>query len=146
MNRETHYWVVVAARDHASSGIAQGIVQANHGKEAPLRRMHPGDSLLIYAPKQTFGENAPLQQFIAIGTVADEPVYQVAVSDDFQPFRRRVTYEKNAVGTPVQPLIEQLSFIQNKTSWGYAFRSGCFAISKADFDLIRSLMTSHDYV
>lgn len=145
MNRETHYWVVVAARDHANSGITQGIVQANHGKEAPLRRMQPGDGVLIYAPRQTFGGNAPLQQFIAIGTVADEPVYQAAVADDFHPFRRRVTYEESVTGTPIQPLIEQLSFIQNKVSWGYSFRAGCFAIPKADFDLIRSAMTNHDH-
>lgn len=145
MNRETHYWVVVAARDHASSGIAQGIVQANHGKEAPLRRMHPGDGILIYAPKQTFGGKEPLQQFIAVGTVADEPVYQIAVSDDFHPFRRRVTYEESVIGTPIQPLIEQLSFIQNKASWGYSFRFGCFAIPEADFDLIRSALTNRDH-
>jgi hypothetical protein len=145
MSRKTHYWVVVAAGDHASSGIKQGIVQANHGKEAPLRRMHPGDSLLIYAPKLIVGGNAPLQQFIAIGTVADEPVYQVAASDDFHPFRRRVMYEESVTGTPVQPLIEQLDFIQNKVSWGYAFRLGCFAISEADFNLIRSSMTNQDH-
>lgn len=141
MNRETQYWVVVAAHDHASSGIGQGIVQANHGREAPLRRMQPGDGVLFYAPRQTFGGKEPLQQFIAVGTVADEPVYQVAVTDDFHPFRRRVTYDKSAAETPIRPLIEQLSFIRNKASWGYSFRSGCFAIPKADFDLICSAMT-----
>lgn len=146
MNRETHYWVVVAVRDHARSGIEQGIVQANHGKEAPLRRMQPGDGVLIYAPKQTFGEKEPLQQFIAIGTVADEPVYQITVTDDFHPFRRRVTYDESVIATPIQPLIEPLSFIQNKASWGYSFRFGCFAIPKADFDLIRSAMTNPSHV
>lgn len=145
MNRETQYWVVVAARDHARSGIEQGIVQANHGKEAPLRRMQPGDGLLVYAPKVAFGGKEPLQRFIAVGTVADEPVYQVMVADDFQPFRRRVVYEESVAETPIQPLIEQLSFIQNKASCGYAFRFGCFAIPKADFDLIRSAMINHSH-
>jgi hypothetical protein len=144
MNQATHYWVVVATRDHATSSIELGIVQAGHGKDAPLRRMHPGDSVLIYAPRQTFGDKAPLQQFIAVGTVADEPVYQVTVADDFHPFRRRVVYE-SAVETPIQPLIAQLSFIQNKASWSYAFRFGCFAIPKADFNLIHSAMTTRSY-
>ena len=50
-----HYWVAVASRDHALRGVAEGIVQANHGKPGPVRRMQPGDGLLIYALKLVFG-------------------------------------------------------------------------------------------
>lgn len=38
---ETQYWVVTASSDHAAHGRTQGIVQACHGKVAPLRRMKP---------------------------------------------------------------------------------------------------------
>ena len=32
------HWVVTASADHAARGWAEGIVQANHGKNNPLRR------------------------------------------------------------------------------------------------------------
>ena len=143
MNNQ-QYWIVVASRDHALSGVEQGIVQANHGKQAPLKRMHPGDRILLYAPKQAFGGNEPLQQFVGLGTVADGEVFQADVSPDFQPFRRRATYQP-VTETPIQPLIEQLDFIKNKKSWGYPFRVGCFTIGQSDFALIETaLLTTND--
>jgi len=139
---EQHYWVAVAARNHILSGVEQGIVQANHGKAAPLRRMKPGDRILLYAPKLVYGGAEPCQRFVAAGTIADDAVYQTAVATDFQPYRRSVIYESIAE-TPIQPLIEQLSFIQDKKRWGYRFRFGLFAIPQADFEQIHSKMTSN---
>lgn len=139
------YWVVVAARDHALSGVQQGILQANHGKAAPLRRMQPGDGVVLYAPKLAYGAPAPCQRFVALGIVADEPIYQANVSEDFQPFRRKAVYEA-IVETPIQPLIEPLHFIANKAQWGYPFRFGCVEIPPQDFELIRANMlpSAHD--
>lgn len=133
------YWVVVASRDHALSGVAQEIVQANHGKEAPLKRMQPGDRILLYAPKRAYSGKEPLQQFVGLGTVADGEVFQADVSPDFRPFRRRATYEP-VTETPIQPLIDQLTFIKNKKSWGYPFRFGCFTIEQPDFALIETTL------
>lgn len=36
----TRYWIAVASAEHARRGKA-GFMQVNHGKEAPLRRVHP---------------------------------------------------------------------------------------------------------
>jgi len=139
------FWVVVAARYHALSGVQQGIVQANHGKAAPLRRMQPGDGVVLYAPKLVYGAPAPCQRFVALGVVADEPVYQAVVGEDFHPFRRKAMYEA-VVEIPIQPLLESLCFIANKAQWGYPFRFGCVEIPQQDFDLIRThmLTSAHD--
>lgn len=137
---EAHYWVVVASRDHALHGVEQGIVQANHGKPGPLRRMQPGDGVIMYAPKSIYGQTEPCQRFVALGEVSEGPVFQAEVSPDFQPFRRRVSYH-SVTETPIQPLLEQLTFIRDKARWGYSFRFGCFSIPAADFALIRSAMT-----
>ena len=45
---------------------------------------------------------------------------------------------------PIQPLIDQLSFIKNKKSWGYPFRFGCFTIEKSDFELIENALLATD--
>ena len=143
MNGQQQYWVVVASRDHALAGVQQGIVQANHGKLAPLKRMQPGDRILLYAPKRAFGSQEPYQRFIALGTVAEGDVYQADVSSDFQPFRRKATYEP-VTEVPIQSLIEQLAFIKNKKSWGYPFRFGCFTIEHPDFELIENALLAAD--
>lgn len=137
---QPNYWVVVASRDHALNGVEQGIVQANHGKPGPLRRMQPGDGVVIYAPKRMYGQAEPYQRFIALGEVNQGPVFQAEVGADFRPFRRHVSYQP-IKETPIQPLLEQLTFIQNKAHWGAKFRLGCFSIPAADFALIQSAMT-----
>lgn len=42
--------------------------------------------------------------------------------------------------TPIRPLINDLSFIKNKQSWGFMFRFGMFEIPKTDFELIKNAM------
>ena len=134
-------WVLVASRDHILSGVAQGIAQANHGQPGLLHRLQPGDRVVLYAPKLVHGQPAPCQCFVALGEVGPEPVFQEQVTPDFAPFRRRVRYQP-VTEVPIQPLLAQLSFITDKAHWGYRFRSGCFAISAADFTLIQAAMTA----
>ncbi len=136
---ETHYWVIVASKNHVMNGVGWGIAQANHGKAAPLKRMNVGDGVLYYSPKLEFEGNEKLQAFTAIGEVTGETVYQFDMGGGFVPYRRDVKY-RDCVDAPIQPLIPALTFIENKTSWGYLFRFGFFEIPKVDFDLITSQM------
>ena len=48
------HWIAVASAEHARRGKA-GFMQVNHGKAAPLRRVHPGDGVAYYSPPETFG-------------------------------------------------------------------------------------------
>jgi predicted RNA-binding protein len=133
------YWIVVVSKDHIARGVEGGFMQANHGKEAPLKRMDVGDGVIFYSPKKTYGGNEVLQAFTAIGEVADDKIYQHKMADDFIPYRRNINYFK-CQETPIAPLINELDFIENKTSWGYKFRFGFFEIPERDYKLIRSAM------
>ena len=135
------YWIVVVSKDHIDCGISGGFMQANHGKQGPLKRMSVGDWVLCYSPKKTYSGNESHQAFTAIGQVADDKIYQHKMADDFVPYRRNMNYYK-CTETPIAPLIEQLDFIKNKSSWGYQFRFGFFEIPALDFELIRSKMMS----
>ena len=135
---------MVASGDHLLQGIAQGIVQANHGKPDPLRRMQPGHGIVLYAPKLIYGQTSPCQRLVGLGEISDEPVFQVRVSPDFAPFRRSVRYQ-SVTEIPIQPLLAHLTFVQNKERWGYRFRFGCFAIPAVDFALIRATMTADQH-
>jgi hypothetical protein len=62
-------WVIVASRDHARRGLADGFIMANHGKRAPLTRMRPGDGVMIYSPTTTYPKGTPLRAITIVGTV-----------------------------------------------------------------------------
>jgi hypothetical protein len=139
MKNVEQYWVVVASKDHVMRGVSGEFMQVNHGKEAPLKRMHPDDWVLFYSPKQSLEGTEKCQSFTAIGQVRDEPIYQVALPGDFAPFRRNVRFQTGK-DVSILPLIDELGFIRNKKSWGYTFRFGFFEIDRQDFELIRNHM------
>ena len=133
------YWIVVVSKDHISRGVSGGFMQANHGKQTPLKRLTTNDWVIFYSPKLTYSGNEPCQAFTAIGQVADDKIYQHKMSDDFVPYRRNIKYYE-CKEAPIVPLIENLNFIQNKSSWGYPFRFGFFEIQQHDFELIKTQM------
>jgi len=136
---DTKYWILVASKNHVMRGVEGRFCQANHGKEAPLRRMKQEDWIIFYSPKETFEGNSPLRKFTAMGKIKDDCVYQVEIDTDFHPFRRNVEFL--AVNeTSIEPLISELSFIKNKKSWGYVFKFGLVQIPRQDFLAIASRM------
>ncbi|MBN2501415.1 MAG: EVE domain-containing protein [Anaerolineales bacterium] len=133
------YWIIVASRDHVQRGLAGGFTQANHGKAAPLRRMHQGDWIVYYSPKKIFGKAEPCQQFTAIGQLKDERIYQQDMGNDFVPYRRDVEF-KDCNEIPIRPLIAELTFIKDKQHWGAPFRFGVLEIPAQDFQRIAAQM------
>jgi predicted RNA-binding protein len=129
------YWAIVASRDHVQRGIEGGFAQACHGKCAPLKRLKPQDGVIYYSSKERFGEPEPCQAFTAIGSVVDEDVFQVKMSENFSPFRRRVNFVPCRV-VKIQPLIAELSFIKDKQHWGAPFRFGLLEIPEHDYQRI----------
>ncbi|MFI5419416.1 MAG: EVE domain-containing protein [Nitrososphaerales archaeon] len=138
-SESSKYWIMVASKNHVIRGVEGGFCQANHGKEAPLKRLKRDDWITFYSPKETFEGNSPLRKFTALGQIKDDRVYQVEVNSDFHPFRRNVEFHV-VIETSIEPLIPELSFIKNKKSWGYVFRLGLIQIARDDFVLIANHM------
>ena len=133
------YWIGVASREHVQTGVRKGIAQVCHGKGGPLKRMLPGDWIIYYSPVEKFREKIPCQKFTAIGKIKDNDPYQFCMSENFVPWRRDVNFFKSK-DVDINPLIDQLDFIQNKSRWGFPFRWGCLEISEKDFILISNKM------
>lgn len=129
------HWLAVASREHVKRGVSEGFAQVCHGKPGPLRQMSPGDWIVYYSPTELFGEKMPCRKFTAIGRVMPREPYQFQMSSDFIPWRRDIEFIKSNE-TLILPLIDSLSFIQNKQRWGFPFRRGCFSISLNDFQII----------
>mgnify|MGYP003388421655 CR=1 FL=1 len=120
-------------------GVAGGFTHAGHGKDTALKRLKQGDWIVFYSPKTDYNNGQTVQAFTAIGRVADDDLYQVEMRPDFHPWRRNVTFF-DCVETPIRPLIDELSFIKDKTHWGFIFRFGLFWVPEADFEKIKRLM------
>src|ERR1041385_1202578 len=133
------YWIIVASKDHVQRGLAGGFIQANHGKPAPLRRMQTGDWVIFYSPKLEYDKPEKCQCFTAIVRVVDDEVYQRDMGNEFVPFRRKVQFLPSK-DVSILPLIDELTFIKDKTHWGAPFRFGILQIPEEDFQLIAGQM------
>ena len=141
--RHMKFWIGVASRDHVQLGVAGGFCQLCHGKERPLKKMGTGDWIIYYSSKEKFSAAMPCQQFTAIGEVVGDSAYPYQMSPGFVAHRRDIQF-MNCLPVDIRPLIDQLSFIHNKTQWGYAFRFGHLQISPDDFQLIANRMLGFD--
>lgn len=130
-------WLGVVSAEHVRRGVSLGIAQIGHGKRAGLARMKEGDTLVYYSPVERLGDRTPLRQFTAIGTIADDEIWQ-ADEGNFKPFRRRIRYE------PTRPVsVEDLKSVLRLTSapnWGYQLRRGLIPLDIADVDVLRACM------
>lgn len=144
-NRKKKYWLIVASKDHVKTGIAEGIAQACHGKASPLRKMKKDDFVIYYSGRQTFDKPEKCQEFTAIGQVLDDEVFQLQLTENFSPSRKKIEFF-NSEDVSILPMINDLDFIRNKKRWGAPFRFGFLEIPKNDFKLIYSKMLKKEYV
>ena len=131
-------WVAVASAEHVEIGRNGGFMQVNHGKAAPLKRIHPGDGVAYYSPTETFRGKDKLQAFTLVGRVRPGDIYQGEMGD-WVAHRRDVDWA-DAHDAPIAPLLDHLDFTAGKTNWGYQLRFGLFEISEHDFELIAQAM------
>ncbi len=133
------YWMNTVSEDHVQAGVKGGFTQADHGKNTRLKRLTRGDYIIFYSPKTSLKDGKPLQAFTAIGTIEDDAPYQVEMTPEFHPWRRKVKFLASEEAE-IKPLLEHLTFIKDKQRWGYPFRMGLFEIQKDDFELITNAM------
>ena len=120
----TRGWLGVVSAAHVRRGVELGIAQINHGKRAPLARMHAGDTLIYYSPT-------------AIGSLPDDDIWQ-ADEGSFKPFRRRIDYFPG-IPTPLDALRARLHLTQ-EANWGYQLRYGLIPLDTHDVQTIREAM------
>ncbi|AUH34980.1 EVE domain-containing protein [Paracoccus tegillarcae] len=132
------HWIGVVSRDHVMIGVAGGFAMLNHGKLAPLRRLHPGGTLIYYSPGTACPEGQTLKAFTAIGSVRDTPPCQAQMGHGQTGYRQDIDWMP-ATETPILSLTERLEFTSGNR--GMMARRGLFEISQADFQTIRSAMT-----
>jgi EVE domain len=139
--KQPRYWIGVASQDHVLQGMAGGFCQLCHGKSNPLKRMTEGDWIVYYSPRTAMVKGEAVQAFTAVGQILPGEPYLFDMGNGFVPHRRDVQFVA-AQEAPIRSLIEDLSFIKNKQSWGYVFRFGLLEIPEPDFQRIMLAMNA----
>ena len=124
----------VAHRRQVMTARDLGVVAFSHGREAAVRRLSEGDSVIYYAPKTDF-DGDPVQAFVAHATVTGAEPRQHAWTPDFTAWVRDAAFD-DVAEVPVRPLLDALSFVRDPRHWGMAFRQGKFEIAEDDYRLI----------
>jgi len=135
-------WIAVASAAHARRGRdapGGGFMQVCHGKLAPIRRVHPGDRVAYYAPTLTLGGRQACQCFVSVGLVQPGEPYAFDMGGGFVPYRRDVAFVPGREA-PIQPLLDDFDFVEDRQRWGYKFRFGLFEVSDHDMRLIADAM------
>ncbi|TLD83291.1 EVE domain-containing protein [Helicobacter sp. MIT 11-5569] len=130
------YFIGVASKNHIEIGQTGGFCQLCHGKAAPLQKMRKDDKIIYYSPKLSMESQTPYQAFTALGTIADENVYQVEMFAGFFPFRRNVLWSAIVRECP-------LAIAREHNEWkGYAskLRFGHFEVSQSFFGYLADYM------
>ncbi len=135
----TKYWINTVSREHVHVGVEGGFTQANHGRSTTLRQLARGDLVAFYSPRTRYPDGEPLQRFTALGRVEDDTPYQAEMTPAFHPWRRHTQFLA-CEESPIQPLLDELTFVPDKQRWGYPFRRGLFQISADDFGRIARAM------
>ncbi|MGO2541351.1 MAG: EVE domain-containing protein [Specibacter sp.] len=132
-------WLGVVSAEHVRRGVALSIAQIGHGGRGGVARMQAGDTLIYYSPVERLGEKTRLQQFTALGTVADDEIWQ-ADDGEFTPFRRRVNYIQ---ATPVGLAeVRTRLHLTAQPNWGYQLRLGIVPLEERDVAVLRAAMTA----
>lgn len=130
-------WLGVVSATHVRRGVELGIAQINHGKRAPLARMHAGDTLIYYSPTEQRGDRNAYRHFTAIGSFPDDDIWQ-ADEGSFKPYRRRIDYLP-ANPVPLSELRPKLLLTQ-EPNWGHQLRFGLIPLEEHDVQTIMEAM------
>lgn len=126
------YWIGVASKEHVLLGVNGGFCQLSHGKKAPLTSMKKGDKILYYAPKISMNIPNPYQKIVAVGTIADDSIYEFEMAPNFITFRRNVLFEKIEKEVTLQDLRKFPEWNQMSSK----LRFGHFEISQNLYQMI----------
>lgn len=133
------HWINTVSLEHVELARVGGFTQADHGRPTRLAQLQRGDRLVFYSPRTAMRSGTPLQQFTAVGEITDDDPYQVEITADFAPWRRRMRFFP-AHPAPIRPLLDELSLTRDRPHWGIVFRRGLFQAPEADFEMIAAAM------
>jgi hypothetical protein len=120
--------------------VAEGFAMFAHGRHDAVMRTTPGEWLAYYSPRTLLKGGEEVRAFTAIGRFTERQPYEAEMTAGRVGWRRDIAYEMGARDADVYPLLDQLSFIKDRTHWGLFFHRSLFSVPRDDFVLIAEAM------
>jgi hypothetical protein len=120
--------------------VAGGFAMFAHGRHQAVARVRAGDWLAYYSPRALLGGGEEVRSFTAIGRISDRDPYETEMRAGHVGWRRDIAYEASAHQADIYPLLDQLSFIKDRSHWGLYFHRSLFPIPLPDFRRIATAM------
>lgn len=133
------HWIGVVSAAHVRIGLEGGFAMFSHGKHSAVERVHPGDRVAYYSPREGIGEGGQVRAFTAIGRVLEGEPGERVMAPGMTGWYRSMRW---LGGRPadIYPLLDRFSFVADRRHWGMYFRKSLFRVPEADFPLIAEAM------
>jgi hypothetical protein len=124
------YYIGVADHAYVQAACSQAVCLFSGGTKHLVADLNAGDRVAFFAPK-TAHDGKPLEQFVAIGTIAGDVAWQKEWTDwNFTAWVRDCTY---AEVTPID-------LFQGIPNWSRLFKDGRLEVSAEVFTTLTTAM------
>jgi hypothetical protein len=134
------YWIAVIPKSRVELAVAGNFAMFAHGRHDAVKRTSAGEWLAYYSPRTTLNAGEEVRAFTAIGRFTDREPYEAEMSAGRVGWRRDIAWQKRTHDADVYPLLDELSFIKDRTHWGLFFHRSLFSVPRDDFALIAKAM------
>jgi hypothetical protein len=126
-----NFFVLTASKDHIDIGKENGYIQQKHPHR--IEKLRQGDYVVLYAGKAIYGSKEPYQRLVAVCQAIDGEYEKLPRKDGKGCFYRKKVNFLPFEEKEIRDLVPRLSFVKNKSHWGFYFMSGFIKIDEADF-------------
>jgi hypothetical protein len=133
-------WIAVVPKVGVERCLAGGFAMFAHGRHDAVKRTSGGEWLVYYSPRTLLKGGEEIRAFTAIGKFTEREPYEAEMTPGRVGWRRDCAFEKGAHEADVYPLLDELSFIRDRTHWGLFFHRSLFSVSRDDFARIAAAM------
>jgi hypothetical protein len=134
------HWIAVVPKVGVERCLAGGFAMFAHGRHDAVKRTKTGEWLAYYSPRTLLKGGDEIRAFTAIGKFTEREPYEAEMMPGRVGWRRDIAFEKGAREAGVYPLLDQLSFIKDRTHWGLFFHRSLFSVQRDDLVLIAAAM------
>ena len=134
------YWIAVIPKSRVEIAVAGNFAMFAHGRHDAVKRTSAGEWLAYYSPRVMLNAGEEVRAFTAIGRFTDREPYEAEMSAGRVGWRRDIAWQKKARDADVYPLLDELSFIRDRTHWGLFFHRSLFSVPRDDFAKIAAAM------
>jgi len=132
-------WIGVAAAEHVQIATASGFAMFAHGRHEAARKVLDRDWVTYYAPRERMDEGGIVRAFVAIGEAIPGAMAEHEMRPGISGWTRPMRWLKSRPAS-IYFLLDELSFVKDRSHWGMYFRKSLFSVPSTDFERIAAAM------